>query len=205
MNKYHCNKIGVKWPSSWSETPFWPLKKINKRGAIKVQNPGWYGIIKEVLLSCFGMKRGPGWGVVACNVETQCQNLNCTSVQTTGVVLLAPNFINHLIISYKHYLHQESHISGHLLRWPPLEIHCLIGVKNLGQIIIHANDPSRQITKYGVGAISKVNSNKYDGKFQENSRKIPPFGNMCRIVCHVAQEAWNYIPILYSNSTKVFM
>jgi len=21
------------------------------------------------------MKRGPGWGVVACNVETQCQNL----------------------------------------------------------------------------------------------------------------------------------
>ena len=66
------------------------------------------------------MKRGPGWGVVACNVKTQCQNLNCISVQTTGVVLLAPNFINHLVISYKHYLHQKSHISGHLLRWPPL-------------------------------------------------------------------------------------
>ena len=103
MNKYHCNKIGVKWPSSWSETPFWPLKKINKRGAIKVQNPGWYGIIKEVLLSCFGMQRGPGWGVVACNVVTQCQNSNWISVPTTGVILLAPNFMNHLVISLKHY------------------------------------------------------------------------------------------------------
>jgi hypothetical protein len=52
----------------------------------------------------FGMKRGPGWGVVACCVETQCQNLNCISVQTTGVVLLAPNFINHLVISFKREL-----------------------------------------------------------------------------------------------------
>jgi len=73
------------------------------------------GVIKEVLLSCFGMKRGPAWGVVACYVETQCQNLNCISVQTTGVVLLAPNFMNHLVISFKHDLHQKSHISGHLL------------------------------------------------------------------------------------------
>jgi len=49
--------------------PF-PLKKISKRGAKKggksaltkyiFQNSGWFGIIKEVLLSCFGMKRGPG-------------------------------------------------------------------------------------------------------------------------------------------------
>jgi len=84
------------------------------------QNPGWYGIIKEVLLSCFGMKRGPGWGVVACNVETQGQNLNWISVPTTGLVLLAPNFMNHLVISFKHDLHQKSHISGHLLCWPPL-------------------------------------------------------------------------------------
>ena len=63
------------------------------------QTPGWLSIIKEVLLSCFGMKEGPGWGVVACNVGTQCQNLNCISVQTTGVVLFAPNFMNHLVIS----------------------------------------------------------------------------------------------------------
>ena len=40
------------------------------------------------------MKRGPAWGVVACYVETQCQNLNWNSVQTTGVVLLAPNLMN---------------------------------------------------------------------------------------------------------------
>ena len=114
--------------------PF-PLKKISKRDAKKggksaltkytFQNSGWFSIIKEVLLSCFGMKRGPGWGVVACNVKTQCQNLNCISVQTTGVVLLAPNFINHLVISYKHYLHQKSHMSGHLLSWPPLTLWCV--------------------------------------------------------------------------------
>jgi hypothetical protein len=41
--------------------------------------------------------------------------LYCISVQTTGVVLLAPNFMNHLVISFKHDLHQKSHISGHLL------------------------------------------------------------------------------------------
>jgi len=49
--------------------PF-PLKKISKRDAKKggksaltkytFQNSGWFSIIKEVLLSCFGMKRGPG-------------------------------------------------------------------------------------------------------------------------------------------------
>jgi hypothetical protein len=82
------------------------------------QTPGSFGIIKEGLLSCFGMNRGPGWGVMGCNVETQCQNLDCTSVQTTGVVLLAPNFMNHLAISFKHDLRQKRHISGHLLSWP---------------------------------------------------------------------------------------
>jgi hypothetical protein len=63
------------------------------------------------------MKRDPGWGVVACNVETlpKFEILDCISVQTTGVVLLAPNFMNHLVISFKHDLHQNCHISGHLL------------------------------------------------------------------------------------------
>jgi len=28
--------------------------------------------------------------------------------------------MNHLVISFKHDLYQKSHISGHLLRWPPL-------------------------------------------------------------------------------------
>ena len=61
------------------------------------------------------MKRGPAWGVVACYVETQCQNLYWISVQTTGVVLLVPNFINHLVISFKHDMRQKNHIPGHLL------------------------------------------------------------------------------------------
>jgi len=106
----------VKRPSSWPDTPFWPisLEKINKRGAKKVENQPSsnflfkiqydFDIIKEVLLSCFGIKIGPVWGVVACFVETQCQNLNWISVQSTGVVLLAPNFMNHLVISFKHDL-----------------------------------------------------------------------------------------------------
>ena len=91
--------------------PF-PLEKISTRGCQKggnstftkytFQTLGWFGIIKEFLLSCFGIKGGPGWGVVACNVETQCQNLNWISVPTTGMVLLAPNFMNHLVISFKH-------------------------------------------------------------------------------------------------------
>jgi hypothetical protein len=71
--------------------------------------------MQKVPLSCFEMKRGHGWGVVACNVETQCQTLNCISVQTTGVILLVPNFMNHIVISFKHDLHQKSHISGQLL------------------------------------------------------------------------------------------
>jgi hypothetical protein len=39
-------------------------------------------------MSRFGMKMGSDWGVVSCNVETQCQNLNYIFVQTTGVGLL---------------------------------------------------------------------------------------------------------------------
>jgi len=56
-------------------------------------------------MSCFGMKRGPAWGVVACYVETQCQKLNWISVQTNVVVLLAPNFMKHLVMILKHDLH----------------------------------------------------------------------------------------------------
>jgi hypothetical protein len=61
----------------------------------------WYHKGSPTVL--FWDKRGPAWGVVACYVETQCQNLNWVSVQTTGGVLLAPNFMNHLVISLKHY------------------------------------------------------------------------------------------------------
>jgi len=77
-------------------------------------------IIKEVLPSCVGMKRGSGWGVVAYNVKTQCQNLHGNPTQTTGVVRLTPNFVDHLVMFIKHGLHQKSHISGHLLRRNPL-------------------------------------------------------------------------------------
>ena len=40
INKYDCNKTGVKRPSSWSDTPFGPifLKENHKRGAKKVEN-----------------------------------------------------------------------------------------------------------------------------------------------------------------------
>jgi len=66
------------------------------------------------------MNRGPAWGMVACFLKTQCQNLNLNSVQITGVVLFAPNFMNHLVISLKRDLYPKSHISGHLLHRPPL-------------------------------------------------------------------------------------
>jgi hypothetical protein len=33
---------------------------------------------------------------------------------------LIPNFVDHLVMFIKHGLHQKSHISGHLLRQPPL-------------------------------------------------------------------------------------
>jgi hypothetical protein len=119
--KNHCNKNGVKRPSSWSDTAFshFPKRKSAK-GVPKrwkstftkstFQNPRIFGIIKEVLLSCFGMKRGPGWGVVACTVKTQCQNLNSISVQTTGVAHLASNFMIHLVMLLKHDLHQKRNI-----------------------------------------------------------------------------------------------
>ena len=69
--EYHCNKNGAKQSSSWPGTPFWPisLKKISKKGAKKggipsstksgFQHPERFLIIKEVLLSCFEVKRDP--------------------------------------------------------------------------------------------------------------------------------------------------
>ena len=133
----------MKRPSSWSDTPLWPIslganqhkgcQKDKKSNFTKstFQTPGWFGIIKEVFLSCFGMKTGPAWGVVACYVETQCQNLNWISVQTTGVVLLSPNFMSHLVKSFKHDLYQKSHISGHLLCCPPLQNYCPLGHRGM--------------------------------------------------------------------------
>jgi len=58
------------------------------------------------------MKRGSGWGVVAYNVKTQCQNLNGIPTQTTGVVQLTPNFVDHLLMFIKHGLHQKIYTSG---------------------------------------------------------------------------------------------
>jgi hypothetical protein len=85
-------------------------------------------MIKEVLLPYFGMKRGTGWGVVACNVGTQCQNLNWNSAKTTGVVQLTPNFVDHLVMLIKHDLHQKNHISrtsrpplGNCLKRPKID------------------------------------------------------------------------------------
>jgi hypothetical protein len=74
-----------------------PLKN-SKRGAKKIKNQTSPNLLFKpqddlVITCCFEMKRGPGWGVVACDVDTQCQDLNWISVQTTGVVLLAPNFM----------------------------------------------------------------------------------------------------------------
>jgi len=45
--------------------------------------------------------------------------------QTTGVVRLTPNFVDPklcgpLVMFINHGLHQKSHVSGHLLRRPPL-------------------------------------------------------------------------------------
>jgi len=50
------------------------------------------------------MIRGPAWGVVACNVETQCQNLNCPD-HWGGP--FGPKLMNHLVISFKHDLHKK--------------------------------------------------------------------------------------------------
>ena len=118
----YCNKNGGKRGSGWPGTSFWPssLDENRQKGCQKggkptftksaFQNPGGFGIFKEVLLSCFGMKRGPAWGAVACYVKTQCQKLNWISVQTTGVVLLAPNFMKHLVMLFKHELHRKRNI-----------------------------------------------------------------------------------------------
>jgi len=61
--KYHCNKNGAKRSSTWPDTPFWPisLRENQQKGCQKggkstftkytFQTLGWFGIIKEVLLS----------------------------------------------------------------------------------------------------------------------------------------------------------
>jgi hypothetical protein len=129
MNRLHfikniiATKMGkteqylAKYPI-WAHFPYRKsAKEVQKRWKINLHQM-YFSNTRMVWYhkgSFFGMKRDPGWGVVACNVETQCQNLNCISVQTTGVVLLAPNFMNHLVISFKRDLRQKSHISGHLL------------------------------------------------------------------------------------------
>jgi hypothetical protein len=64
------------------------------------------------------MKRGSGWGVVAQNVKTRCQNLNWNPTQTTGVVQLIPNFVGHIVMLSKHDLRQKNLISGQLLSYP---------------------------------------------------------------------------------------
>ena len=52
-----------------------------------------------------------------------------TPTQNTGVVQLTPNFVDHLAMFIKHGLHQKSHISGHLLRLPPLVFLCTVCVQ----------------------------------------------------------------------------
>ena len=104
--------------------PF-PFEKICIRGAKKGGKPSStksgfqhlkrFLVIKEVLLLCFEVKRGPGWGVVAQNVNSQCQNLNGDSAQTTGGAHLAPNFGNHLVMLFDYGLHQKRNIPGPLL------------------------------------------------------------------------------------------
>jgi hypothetical protein len=48
--------------------------------------------------------------VVAQYVNIHCQDLNWISAQTTGVVHLAPNFMNHLVMLFKHDLHRKRNI-----------------------------------------------------------------------------------------------
>ena len=70
--EYHCNKNGAKRSSIWPDTPFWPIsiKEIQQKGCQKGWKTNFHQIrfpacqtipiIKEVLQSCFEMKRGPG-------------------------------------------------------------------------------------------------------------------------------------------------
>jgi len=121
LQLYNCNKSGARRSSTWPDTPFWPisLKENQQKGCLKggkstfkytCQTPGWFGIIKEVILSCFGMKGGPGWGVVACNVELSAK---------FWTVFLSPNFMNHLVITFAS---KKSHFrtSAHPLLVDPL-------------------------------------------------------------------------------------
>ena len=122
--KYHCNKSVVKRPSSWSDTPLGSISLIDnqEKGCQKgekttftdftFKKPGWCLVIKEVLLSCFGVKRGLGWAAVACNVGTQCQDLNWISAQTTGVVRLSPNYLV-MLFKNKQHGHQIFYAGAH--------------------------------------------------------------------------------------------
>ena len=100
-------------------------------------------MIEEVLLSCFGMKIGPGWGVVACNVGAQCQNLNWISAQTTGVVQLTPNFVDHLVMLIKHDLHKKNHISRTFAQLTPSDT-ILYYVNQLVPTNLHAQAKIRR-------------------------------------------------------------
>jgi hypothetical protein len=91
--EYHCNKNEAKWSSSWSGTPFWPisLRKVSKRGAKQggipsitkscFQRSKRFLIIKEVLLSCFEVKRdwGGPFGPKLCEPSTWVILLWCAS------------------------------------------------------------------------------------------------------------------------------
>jgi len=48
-----------------------------------------------------------------------------------------PNLMNHLVLSFKHDLYQKSHISGHLLRRPPLRIHSIYAAAKRQNSIQH--------------------------------------------------------------------
>ena len=143
VNKgYHCNKNGAKRHSIWSDTQYsifahFPLRKSTK-GVPKRWKTNlhqiyslkprmvWYykGSVailfwdeKRLWLKSGGLKCENSWA-------DQCQNLNGNPTETIGVVRLTPNFVDYLVMFIKHGLHQNSHISGHLLRRPPLG-HCL--------------------------------------------------------------------------------
>jgi len=109
--------------------PF-PLEKISKRGAKKVENQPstftkytfqtsrWFGIKKEVLPSCLGWKEalvGEWWPKM----------WKLSAKIWTGIPPrpLGSNFVDHLVMFIKHSLHQKGHIPGHLLRRPPLGNH----------------------------------------------------------------------------------
>jgi hypothetical protein len=60
-------------------------------------------------------------------VEIQCQNLNWISVQSTGVVLLAPNFMNHLV-KLLWFVSKMSHFRTFAPFTPSVEIHSFTSI-----------------------------------------------------------------------------